>query len=190
MSDAKTGDDASTGDAPQDGEAKRGKTMSLKRTVESGQVRQSFSHGRSKSVLVEKRRKRVVKPGQEEAQVAAPAEAPAAPAAPTPAAPKAPAMPEGLSKAEQDKRLAAVAEAKIRAVEEAKQAEIDNKRRAEEDEKRAEERAALDAEAVKQAEVNSRKAKKGDVVDPVDAPPAEPALVPRAVKQADRKSVV
>ena len=44
MSDAKTGDDAPKEDAPQDGEAKRGKTMSLKRTVESGQVRQSFSH--------------------------------------------------------------------------------------------------------------------------------------------------
>ena len=87
MSDAKTGDEAANGDAPQDGEAKRGKTMSLKRTVESGQVRQSFSHGRSKSVLVEKRRKRVVKPGQEEAQAAAPVEAqpaPAAPAAPPP----------------------------------------------------------------------------------------------------------
>mgnify|MGYP006092766433 CR=1 FL=1 len=184
MSDAKTGDDASTGDAPQDGEAKRGKTMSLKRTVESGQVRQSFSHGRSKSVLVEKRRKRVVKPGQEEAQVAVPVEAQPAPVAPTPAAPSAPAMPDGLSKAEQDKRLAAVAEAKIRAVEEAKQAEIDNKRRAEEDTKRAEERAELDAEASKQAEANSRTAKKGDVVDPVDAPPAEPALVTRATKQA------
>ena len=184
MSDAKTGDEAANGDAPQDGEAKRGKTMSLKRTVESGQVRQSFSHGRSKSVLVEKRRKRVVKPGQEEAQAAAPVEAQPAPAAPTPAPPSAPAMPEGLSKAEQDKRLAAVAEAKIRAVEEAKQAEIDDKRRAEEDAKRAEERAALDAEAAKQAEANSRKAKKSDVVDPVDALPAEPALVTRATKQA------
>jgi translation initiation factor IF-2 len=187
MSDAKTGDEAANGDAPQDGEAKRGKTMSLKRTVESGQVRQSFSHGRSKSVLVEKRRKRVVKPGQEEAQAAAPVEAQPAPVAPTPAAPRAPAMPDGLSKAEQDKRLAAVAEAKIRAVEEAKQAEIDNKRRAEEDAKRAEERATLDAEAAKQAEVNSRKATKttkGDVVDPADAPPAEPALVTRATKQA------
>jgi translation initiation factor IF-2 len=96
-------------------------------------------------------------------------------------------MPDGLSKAEQDKRLAAVAEAKIRAVEEAKQAEIDNKRRAEEDAKRAEERATLDAEAAKQAEANSRKATKttkGDVVDPADAPPAEPALVTRATKQA------
>src|SRR5262249_8726914 len=36
------------------------KPLSLKRTVESGHVRQSFSHGRSKSVVVEKRKKRTI----------------------------------------------------------------------------------------------------------------------------------
>ena len=72
--------DAETGDEGQQEEGGKGKTLSLKRTVESGQVRQSFSHGRSKSVLVEKRRKRIVKPSQEAAE-AAPAEtADAAPA--------------------------------------------------------------------------------------------------------------
>ncbi len=40
--------------------ANKGKTLSLKRTIGSGQVRQSFSHGRSKSVLVEKKRKRTL----------------------------------------------------------------------------------------------------------------------------------
>lgn len=35
-------------------------TLSVKRTVEQGHVRQNFSHGRSKSVLVEKKRKRPV----------------------------------------------------------------------------------------------------------------------------------
>ena len=41
------------------------KTMSLnvKRTVEQGHIRQNFSHGRSKSVLVETKRKRSVSPG-------------------------------------------------------------------------------------------------------------------------------
>ena len=41
------------------------KTMSLnvKRTVEQGHIRQNFSHGRSKSVLVETKRKRPVSPG-------------------------------------------------------------------------------------------------------------------------------
>ncbi|MHA1518325.1 MAG: translation initiation factor IF-2 [Alphaproteobacteria bacterium] len=35
-------------------------TLNLRRTVESGHVRQSFSHGRSKSVLVEKKKRRSI----------------------------------------------------------------------------------------------------------------------------------
>ncbi|MEW6090888.1 MAG: translation initiation factor IF-2 associated domain-containing protein, partial [Pseudomonadota bacterium] len=57
-----------------------GKTLSLKRTVESGHVRQNFSHGRSKSVVVEKKKKRTLKtdgaataPAEEKAKPAAPA---------------------------------------------------------------------------------------------------------------------
>ncbi|MBQ0823625.1 translation initiation factor IF-2 [Microvirga sp. HBU67558] len=72
------------------------KTLSLKRPVEQGVVRQSFSHGRSKSVVVEtvKRRPAVgPSPGVKEdrpapQQAAAPASAPKpAAAAPKPAAP-------------------------------------------------------------------------------------------------------
>ena len=37
-----------------------GKTITLKRSVESGTVRQSFSHGRSKSVVVETVKRRTV----------------------------------------------------------------------------------------------------------------------------------
>ena len=37
-------------------------TLNVRRTVESGHVRQSFSHGRSKSVLVEKKKRRAVGP--------------------------------------------------------------------------------------------------------------------------------
>ena len=45
------------------------KPLSLKRTVESGHVRQSFSHGRSKSVVVEKKKKRTISaPGEAEGQ--------------------------------------------------------------------------------------------------------------------------
>ncbi|MDP1626067.1 translation initiation factor IF-2 [Parvibaculum sp.] len=82
-----------------------GKTLSLKRTVESGHVRQNFSHGRSKSVVVEKKKKRTLKtsadaapaPVEETAKkpAAAPEAKPAAPvevkAAPPAAAPAAPA---------------------------------------------------------------------------------------------------
>src|SRR3954451_82189 len=37
--------------------------LELKKTVETGQIRQSFSHGRSKAVTVEVRKKRTFAPG-------------------------------------------------------------------------------------------------------------------------------
>src|SRR5262245_9956614 len=46
-----------------EGKAARGArkmTLNVRRTVESGHVRQSFSHGRSKSVLVEKKKRRAI----------------------------------------------------------------------------------------------------------------------------------
>ena len=147
--------DAETGDEGQKEDGSKSKTLSLKRTVESGQVRQSFSHGRSKSVLVEKRRKRIVKPGQEAGEN----EAPEVLRPADEVQDAAPQMPDGLSKAEQEKRLAAVAEAKTRAVEEAKQAEIDAQRRAEEDARRADERAQREAEEARLAGEKTRKAK-------------------------------
>ncbi len=58
-------------------------TLSLKRPVEQGTVRQSFSHGRTKQVVVEKVKSRVVAP----AKPAAPVAAPTRPVAPAPAAP-------------------------------------------------------------------------------------------------------
>jgi translation initiation factor IF-2 len=67
------------------------KTLSLKRPVEAGIVRQSFSHGRSKAVVVEKVKRRAVGPGEAHAPAAA-APPPAAPVAPVAAAP-APAAP-------------------------------------------------------------------------------------------------
>jgi translation initiation factor IF-2 len=96
------------------------KPLSLQRTVESGHVRQSFSHGRSKSVVVEKRKTR---------KLAAPG-APAEEAAPAPAKPskveakvaeKAPPRPEVKAEAgkgdllrpeERDARARALSEAR------------------------------------------------------------------------------
>ena len=51
------------------GERKKtsGGKLSLKRSGDSGQVRQNFSHGRSKSVVVERKKRRVVKPGEKPA---------------------------------------------------------------------------------------------------------------------------
>ena len=52
-------------------------TLHLKRPVEQGTVRQSFSHGRSKAVVVEKVKRRVPGPGDApQPVVASPAPAP------------------------------------------------------------------------------------------------------------------
>jgi translation initiation factor IF-2 len=65
-------------------------TLHLKRPVEQGTVRQSFSHGRSKAVVVEKVKRRILTPAEAAAAarpaLAAPAAAPP-PVAPAPAKP-------------------------------------------------------------------------------------------------------
>src|SRR5688572_29051514 len=68
--------------------------LGIKRTVETGKVKQSFSHGRSNTVVVERKQRRVfTKPGEappppvEAPAPVAEAPKPVAPAAPTPAAP-------------------------------------------------------------------------------------------------------
>jgi translation initiation factor IF-2 len=116
------------------------KTLSLKPRVETGTVRQSFSHGRSKQVVVEKRGKRRL-PGEAGA-VEAPAPEPVAKAAPAkpapsgrPAAPAAPRSGSGvvlrtLTEDERSARASALADAKVREEEERRIAEVDAKRRA------------------------------------------------------------
>lgn len=70
--------------------------LGIKRTVETGKVKQSFSHGRSNTVVVEVKKRRILgRPGEApaaapEPEAAAPAAAPApvAAPAPSPAAPR------------------------------------------------------------------------------------------------------
>src|SRR5262249_43585541 len=52
------------------------KTLTLKRSVEQGVVRQSFSHGRTKAVVVEKVKRRTVGPGDGKVAEAGPATTP------------------------------------------------------------------------------------------------------------------
>ncbi|MBR1088970.1 translation initiation factor IF-2 [Bradyrhizobium manausense] len=112
------------------------KTLSLKPRVETGTVRQSFSHGRSKQVVVEKRGKRRID-GSPEPQAPAVVAKPA-PAAPAPA-PSRPAPPRNsgsgvvlrtLTEDERSARASALADAKVREVEERRQAEEEAQRRA------------------------------------------------------------
>src|SRR5918997_6276009 len=62
--------------------------LGLKRTVETGKVKQSFSHGRSNTVVVEVKKRRILgRAGEAEAPKVEEAPKPAAPAAKAPAAP-------------------------------------------------------------------------------------------------------
>ena len=149
------------------------KTLSLKRPVEQGVVRQSFSHGRSKSVVVETvKRRPAVGPGSgakderpAPQQAAAPAAAPKpAAASPKPATPaqggrpqrnNAPNTPRSggmvlqtLSEQERDARMNALVDARRRD-------EEDRKRQVEEDARRAE-REAAEAKDREAAEARKR----------------------------------
>src|SRR3569833_2730105 len=108
------------------------KTLSLKPRVETGTVRQSFSHGRSKQVVVEKRGKRRIgdtEPQTPEIAKPAPAATPATarPAAPPPSAPPRIAgsgvVLRTLTEDVRSARASALADAKLREVEERRQAE-------------------------------------------------------------------
>lgn len=116
----------------------------------SGQVKQSFSHGRTKAVVVETKRKRVVvpKPG-------------AGAAKPNPGAahlgdPS--KRPAGISDAEMERRLKAVQAAKAREVEDAAQREQDERQREEERQRRRDVLEAKEREEREHEEALRRKA--------------------------------
>ncbi len=144
-----------------------GKTLSMRRGVEQGRVKQNFSHGRSKTVVVEtKRRRTITAPGAapspieskvKPASQAAPKPAPAAPA-------EEPAQPAAskLSDSEKEARAKALAGARLREADDAEAArqeaerlaEVDAQRlkeREEAERKEAEEKARLEAEAAEAA---------------------------------------
>jgi translation initiation factor IF-2 len=141
------------------------KTLTLKRAgVEQGVVRQSFSHGRSKAVVVEKVKRRVAGPGEVKAEPATPApdrgaapkraSAPAKPtaaaAAPATAAPAIAPKASGvvlrtLTDDERNARAHALADARLRETEERERAEEEARvRRTREESERAD-RAAAEA---------------------------------------------
>jgi translation initiation factor IF-2 len=152
-------------------------TLNLRRTVESGHVRQSFSHGRSKSVLVEKKKRRAVGGAGATAQ---PVEEP------TPKLAKAEPAPAPTREEAQQRRSGVV----LRALsEEEKDARLkalqDSRHREAEARERAKEEAELKAltpevKVEEAAEAPEAKAKE----------PAAEAEVKRKVEEAPRKHLV
>ncbi|MDP3068457.1 MAG: translation initiation factor IF-2 associated domain-containing protein, partial [Methylocystis sp.] len=148
------------------------KTLHLKqRPVEHGMVRQSFSHGRSKVVVVEKVKRRA--PGHVEPAKPAGATAPIAepPAPPPKAAPRsetqrsAPAPRSGsgvvlraLTDEEREARARALVDAKSREEDDRRRAEIDAKARNEREEREHAERAAADSRKREEEERLAREA--------------------------------
>src|SRR5882724_10564502 len=135
-----------------------GKTLTLKKT-ETSTVKQSFSHGRTKAVVVEKKRTLgpVTTAKTPEKQTVSPA-AKAAPAAAAPtrdAAPRAGVVLRQLTEEEKQRRGAALADARVYEVEARKRAEDDARHRAVEEEKLTRER---EAATRRKAEEDARKA--------------------------------
>lgn len=123
-------------------------TLNLKRTVESGHVRQNFSHGRSKSVLVEKKKKRsIASPGASEVTTSGEdgqirprrlqKKSAVSAKKPVEAAESKDAISRELSAEEKDARTRALQQARIREVEERQVAEEEAKRQVEEERVRA-----------------------------------------------------
>ncbi|KUL95037.1 translation initiation factor IF-2 [Bosea sp. WAO] len=134
------------------------KTLSLKRPVEQSTVRQSFSHGRSKQVVVEVKRR---VGGHEPAAPAPVTRAPQPPSAPVPPRPQpAPARPAGgmllrtLSDDEKDARLRALTDARASEAEARARAEEEARQRAAREER---ERAEREAAQARQREEEERK---------------------------------
>ncbi len=130
--------------------------LGLKRTVETGQVKQSFSHGRSNTVVVEVKRRRLLGyPG--EAEVAVPdvkveVAAPHPPPPPPPPPPK-PAEPL-LSRQElQAKLLREAEEARLSSLEDARRRDDHAKRANTDDEKRRAEENRKAEEAAEAARI-------------------------------------
>ncbi len=179
------------------------KTLTLKRPVDAGVVKQSFTHGRSKTVVVEKKVSRhIPRPGEAAPIVARaptappPAAAPSAPVAPrgptvaTPAAP--PRRPTGvvlptLTEAQRDARDRALASAREREEEERRVALADAKVRAEREAREQIEREAAEA---RKREEDARRAHEVDAKRRSEVEAArrlaggEPGQAPSVVRRA------
>ena len=174
------------------------KTLGLRGGARPGNVKQSFSHGRTKNVVVETKRKRVVVPKPGAAKPTG-AGASAKPAKGDPSK-----RPAGISDAELERRMKALAAAKSREVVEAKERAEEEKAREEERDRRREEAEAKEREEREREEALKAKADEEErakreteeaakraaaaAAAPADEPAAPRSAAKPAAKQPDRKS--
>jgi translation initiation factor IF-2 len=169
--------------------------LGIKRTVETGKVKQSFSHGRSNTVVVEVKKRRILgKPGEPAPAPEAPKPAPVA-EAPKPVAParpaaapvaaprRAPADDISSRRELQEKLLREAEEARMATLGEARRRDDHaSKSATEEERRRAEENRRAEAEAAETARIQA------DAPPPADsAPEPGPVLEDRADDRGDEE---
>ena len=144
----------------------RSGTLGLNRPSEPGQVKQSFSHGRSKTVAVEVRpKRRLILPGQApeqakaEAAEPATARAPLSVSAPAPAAPSESGEPRRVVSMPPRALTADERASRLRVVQDAAKADAEARQRAliAEEDRRRQEAAQAAEEAKRQAEEEARR---------------------------------
>ncbi|HEX5182494.1 MAG TPA: translation initiation factor IF-2 [Allosphingosinicella sp.] len=157
--------------------------LGLRRTVETGKVKQSFSHGRSNTVVVEVKKRRILGPAQEAAP--APVQEAPKPVAPAPVAPPKPAaaparpandaatrreLQDKLLREAEEARLTQLEEARRREDRQAQQASEEERRRAEENRKAEEERAELARQRAEEEQEEARKRAEQEAAQPQPQP--------------------
>jgi translation initiation factor IF-2 len=164
--------------------------LGLKRTVETGQVKQSFSHGRSNTVVVEVKRRRMLgKPGEAEAPVAEAPVVAAPPPPPPPPPPVAKPAPESLMSRQelQAKLLREAEESRMNALEDARRRNDRSKVETSEDEKRrAEDNRKAEEAAAEVAKLAAEQAAKDALVSAERAATAPADAAPVAVEEEVR----
>ncbi len=150
-------------------ERRRGK-LELKKTVEAGQVRQNFSHGRSKAVTVEVRKKRVIERG---------ADGKSAKDDPHGREPAASEAVDDASHGELTERERA---ARARALSEARKADEEARRR---EQARIEQEAREAEEATRRAEEEARRAAEAAAAEPRPEPDQAPTPRPGAAETSE-----
>jgi translation initiation factor IF-2 len=156
--------------------------LGVRRTVETGKVKQSFSHGRSNTVIVETKKARSIRRPGDPAPVetvAAPAAAPeAAPVARQAPAPTPTRVPSNETPQERQSRMLREAEdQRMRTLEELRhREEADRARAADDERRRADERVAA-------AAAPAEPAPEVEAPAPVEAPAAQPPVAEAPVAE-------
>jgi len=164
------------------------KTLGVRGGSRPGNVKQSFSHGRTKNVVVETKRKRLVKPGAKHGAAGASGNKPNTPVG-DPSK-----RPAGISDSEMERRMKALQAAKEREAEEAAKREAEEKAREEERQRRREEAEAKEREqreaeerAKAKAEEEERKRREAEAAAQKAASAPAPEAERPAAKPAPRK---